>query len=283
MVAVVTVAVVMLQCSMADAFVQHSQPSFVSSSIQQRSAAFPALKASPNDNDENSDSTKAADMNGVEEYKNVATKVLSNFMQEEDSEEAIEDPLDQIDWNNTPKIPPTTTLATLAQALDYELTQREWFVTGDVNPAYFADTFEFQDPDVQLKGIEAYARGVRKLFNQKTARAEIIETVVNADGGITCTWRLSGDINIGFNGLPIKPYICYTDFTVDTETSLITQQEDRFDIPQWDILLSSLFPFLIGTVTSEPAPPVAKRGGLVMPRLGGGKNSMRVLQTLFGK
>lgn len=36
-------------------------------------------------------------------------------------------------------------------------------------------------------------------------------------------------------------------------------QEDRFDIPGWDILLSALFPFLIGKITKEPAPEVAPR------------------------
>lgn len=36
-------------------------------------------------------------------------------------------------------------------------------------------------------------------------------------------------------------------------------QEDRFDIPGWDILLSALFPFLIGKVTKDPAPEVKPR------------------------
>jgi len=43
------------------------------------------------------------------------------------------------------------------------------------------------------------------------------------------------------------------------DNGLICFQEDRFDIPGWDILLSALFPFLIGKVTAEPAPPVKPR------------------------
>ena len=36
--------------------------------------------------------------------------------------------------------------------------------------------------------------------------------------------------------LEMKPYTCSTDCTVDMEGSgLITFQEDRFDISQWDI------------------------------------------------
>jgi len=178
-------------------------------------------------------------VSGVEEYRNAVTKVLSNFMQNE-AMPAV-DPLADIDFN-APKISPATSLGTLASALDYELIEKEWFVTGRVNPSYFSDDFEFQDPDVQLKGIEDYARGVLRLFDQKTSRAEIISTVVNTTTStrdkpiISCTWRLSGNVNIAF-GLPIKPYIVYTDFVVDPETSLIVFQEDRFDLPPWDILL----------------------------------------------
>jgi hypothetical protein len=178
---------------------------------------------------------------GVEEYRNVVTKVLSNFMQKE-SMETNADPLADINFN-APKIPATTSLKTLAAALDCELIEKQWFVTGNVNPSYFSEDFEFQDPDVQLKGIEEYARAVNKLFDQSTSEAQIISTVVNESSAstpekpmLTVTWRLSGGVNIGF-GLTIKPYIVYTDFVVDPKTSLIVFQEDRFDSPPWDILL----------------------------------------------
>mmetsp|Transcript_12215 Transcript_12215/g.29111 ORF Transcript_12215/g.29111 Transcript_12215/m.29111 type:complete len:286 (+) Transcript_12215:3-860(+) len=199
----------------------------------------------------------------VEEYKNAATQILSNFMEKpSDDSEAAPNPIDSIDFD-APKFPKVD-LDTLAQALDYELYNKEWFVTGNVNPIYFSEDFEFQDPDVKLSGIEDYARGVYKLFDQETARAEIISTVRNdaVPNTITCTWRLSGKVSIG-PGLTIKPYICYTDFTVDEETGLILEQEDRFDIPGYDILLSAtlgqLFPPLIGTLLAAPAPPVEPR------------------------
>ena len=193
---------------------------------------------------------------GNQQYRNVATEVLSNFMQKKDTTTA--DPLADIDFG-APK-QPIEDLETLAAVLDYELYEKEWFVTGDVNPVYFADNFRFQDPDVTLDGIEAYAKGVSTIFDQTTSRAEIIETVVNPELGdniITCKWRLSGKANIGPAGLTIKPYIVYSDFTV--ENGLIVRQEDRFSLPQWDILLSSLFPFLIGKLCQPPAPPVAPR------------------------
>ncbi len=181
------------------------------------------------------------DESTVEEYRNVATQVLSNFMQKDkmDADDAME--AKTIDFE-APKISPSTSLQTLTEALDYELTEKEWFVTGNVNPSYFSPNFRFQDPDVKVDSIEDYSKGVRKIFDQETARAEILSTVVNNEAStperpvITITWRLSGGVNIGF-GLTIKPYIVYTDFVIDPETSLVIFQEDRFDIPSWDILL----------------------------------------------
>lgn len=210
------------------------------------------------------------------EYRNVVTNVLSNFMMKQEKKKSDDKDeellLPDIDFNVSKirKVP----LPILAQALDAELCEKEWFVTGRVNPSYFADSFEFRDPDVNLQGIEKYAIGVRRLFDQNTARAEIISTVVNTTipNTITCTWRLSGKVNIG-PGLVIKPYIVYTDFTVDETTGLIVFQQDRFDLPQWDILLSALFPFLIGKITAPPAPPVEPRSVSMPKSLGGTSTS----------
>jgi len=206
---------------------------------------------------EEGSSSSSGSGSNVEEYKNAPTKILSNFFTKEDAK--TEDPLMDIDFN-APKITKVSNLDTLAQMLDAELYNKEWFVTGNVNPIYFLDDFEFQDPDVKLTGIEDYARGVNKLFNQQTTRAEIISTIASTTvpNTITITWRLSGSVNIG-PGLTIKPYICYTDFTIDEESGLIAFQEDRFDIPGWDILLSALFPFVIGKITAPAAPPVPPR------------------------
>lgn len=189
-------------------------------------------------------------------------------MQKNEGGEANEDPLAkfEIDFDAAKfsKVP----LDTLAKILDYELYNKEWFVTGNVNPIYFSDDFEFQDPDVKLTGIENYARGVNKLFDQETSRAQIMSVVVNEekDNTITVTWRLSGGVKIG-GGLAIKPYICYTDLKVDEDSGLVVFQEDEFDIPQWDILLSALFPFLIGKVTKPPAPEFDRDDIPVMPRV----------------
>eukprot|EP00984_Skeletonema_dohrnii_P018089 scaffold8352_cov135-Skeletonema_dohrnii-CCMP3373.AAC.8 len=198
------------------------------------------------------------EMSNVDEYRNGVTEFLSNFMQRTPQEAGENvDPLGFIDFS-APKVGKMS-LEKLAATLDAELYEKEWFVTGNVNPIYFGDDFQFQDPDVKLTGIEDYARGVKKLFSEDS-RAQIISCEVNTaiPNTITVTWRLSGGVNIG-PGLQIKPYICYTDLTVDENSGLVVFQEDKFDIPGWDILLSALFPFLIGKVTAPPAPEVEPR------------------------
>jgi len=249
--------------------------------------------------DDNADTSNVATKKMKEqEYRNAPTAILSNFMSQqqsgdgEDNETTETNPIDAIDFTVPKYNNDGIDLETLARILDYELYNKQWFVTGNVNPIYFAEEFEFQDPDVKLKGIEEYARGVYKLFDQKTSKAEIMSTEVNpsiSPNTITVTWRLSGKVNIG-PGLTIKPYICYSDFTVDEQTGLITFQEDRFDIPQWDILLSALFPFLIGKVTSAPAPEVDARD-VSMPNVralqqkskaGKGESPLDKILQLFG-
>jgi hypothetical protein len=232
-----------------------------------------------NENDDEDDN----DVNmKVQEYRNPVTKILSNFMSGGNGDnEEVEVPLTEIDFA-APKLKRKLSLEKLAAVLDAELYDKEWFVTGKVNPIYFDDSFRFQDPDVKLDGIEAYARGVNKLFDQVTSRAEIISTVVNTTvpNTLTCTWRLSGKVDVG-PGLNIKPYLVFTDFTVDPDSGLIFFQEDRFDIPQWDILLSALFPFLIGKVTSLPAPPVEPRVVSMPKSVKAGNDPFAMLQEFF--
>jgi hypothetical protein len=70
-------------------------------------------------------------------------------------------------------------LSTFALILDYELSNSEWFVNGLVNPAYFCNDFQFNDPDVKLSGIDEYARGVQTIFDQAMSHAHILSCVVN--------------------------------------------------------------------------------------------------------
>ena len=187
-----------------------------------------------------------------EEYINPLTAVLGAFIKPAAQRSA----LDAIDWG-APKRKKSRSLKDLGASLEQALSDREWFVTGNVDPTFFSDAFAFQDPDVKVTGIESYARGVNKIFSQQS-RAEVIAVRVNGSvpNTITVTWRLEGTVNVGF-GLRIKPFVVYTDLLVDDKSGLIVFQRDGFSNPGPDILLSALFPFLIGTVLLPPAPSAA--------------------------
>jgi len=169
----------------------------------------------------------------AEEYSNPLTAALGRFLPPPQSS------LDTSDWSIRPKRRKTS-LASLAKDLKVALTEREWFVSGDVDPKYFSRDFQFSDPDVSLIGIEKYAAGVNKLFDQNVTRGQIISVEVRSDvpNTITVTWRLEGRVNIGL-GLKIKAFVCYSDLTVDSQ-GLISYQQDRFSIPGYDILLSAI-------------------------------------------
>ena len=199
-----------------------------------------------------------------EVYSNPVAQALSAFIrvpvpesgsivEENDSSTRVD--LDSIDWNRRKR--KKTSMKRLSGDLTKALKQREWFVTGDVEPSFFSEDFYFQDPDVATTGIENYARGVARIFSPGT-RAEVLKTDFDEGSRIlTITWRLEGRVSIGPRGLPIKAFLVYSDLTVD-ENGLICFQKDRFSLPGWDIFLSALFPFTIGRVTAAPLPSASE-------------------------
>ena len=188
-----------------------------------------------------------------EEYVNPMTAFLGRFLPTGTSSQGV---VDTIDWTSKKKRPKSS-LAKLASDLKASLSLREWFVTGNVDTKFFDPDFSFQDPDVKVRGIEQYARGVAKLFDQRCTRGQIIDCVVNSEVAdtITVTWRLEGRVNLG-GGVPIKAFYVYSDLRVNPANGLIVFQLDRFSIPGWDILTSSLLPWLRLPGLSPPAPPV---------------------------
>ncbi|CAM9421972.1 unnamed protein product [Ectocarpus sp. 8 AP-2014] len=143
----------------------------------------------------------------------------------------------------------------MASALDEALRSNGWFVTGRVDASLFSEGFFFSDPQVSLTGVDKYAEGVAKLFNQEESRCDVISTEVDGED-IVVNWRLSGRINLPFNP-PIKPYIVTTTFERDSD-GLLSTQRDEFSIAGWDILLHAVFPgHPFGADPAPPVPPVA--------------------------
>ena len=186
-------------------------------------------------------------------YINPLTGFLDRLISSPSSSQKPRVPVvDTIDWGRQLKREKTS-LEKLSSDLSISLSAREWFVTGNVDTSFFSKEFKFQDPDVKVSGIEQYARGVNKIFDQTCTRGQVIECRVTDNSTITVTWRLEGRVNVG-TGLPVKAFYVISDLTIDPISGLIVFQCDRFAIPGWDIVLSSLFPWLPGL--SPPAPPI---------------------------
>lgn len=189
-----------------------------------------------------------------EDYRNPLTALLSNFLPSEKKEATV---VDSIDWDSNKKRRKSS-LSKLAADLEKALVNTEWFVTGNCDPTFFAYDFKFQDPDVKVSGIEQYARGVNKLFDQQTSRGQIISCLPSEESANTIRvyWRLEGRVNVGPRGLPIKAFIVTTDLRVNPSSGLVEFQEDKFAVAGWDILISAVFPSLSLPFLAEPAPPV---------------------------
>ncbi|KAI8474507.1 MAG: hypothetical protein J3K34DRAFT_492699 [Monoraphidium minutum] len=149
----------------------------------------------------------------------------------------------------------------LAERFTREFLRREWFVTGDVPPELFSDAFVFKDDSVATSGIRSYALGVRKLFDQETARAELITVTAAAAGGgeggagggasLTATWRLEGRVNLPLRPT-IAPFVVTTTLGLDGR-GLVASQLDEFSAPGWRLLAGAL----LGAWAGPPAAPAA--------------------------
>lgn len=183
------------------------------------------------------------------EAKNPLISLLGSFLP------AVDDQLADIEWA-APKERGLTT-DEMAARLDAGLRERSWFVTGRGLPELFDERFAFEDPDVSLEGFEPYCRQVRRLFDQETARMDVVCCAATSPAIVTVVWRLCGKVSLGPFGVAIKPYVVTTTLKTDEAAGgLVVSQEDSFSIPGYDILLSALLPPLRPLLAPE-APPVA--------------------------
>jgi hypothetical protein len=187
-------------------------------------AAAPAI--ADNDNDIEAKSA----------FINVAKNYVSDGGGDGDSS-----PLDAIDWN-TPK--KKLGIEQMADAINDGLVENSWFVTGRGRPDLFSDDFTFSDPQVSVVGYEAYCRSVRKLFDQETARCELVCCSATGPDTITILWRNSGKVNLGSVQIDLKPYLVTTTLKTDRDNgNLVVSQVDEFDSDPVGLLMYQV-PFL---------------------------------------
>eukprot|EP01040_Poterioochromonas_malhamensis_P002432 gene2432-2583_t len=164
----------------------------------------------------------------------------------------INSEFEQLDWT-LPKRPKSS-MGQLIIDLEKTLKDKQWFVTGLVDPTFFLNEFQFKDPNVEVVGIQNYAQGVRKIFDSRRSKMSVIDVSPLSSSAnnsmIRVTWKIDAVVNIMF-GFKIKPYIIYSDLEVDNTSGLICSQKDSFTIPEWKILFDSILSFLDDRTSKE--------------------------------
>ena len=183
------------------------------------------------------------------EAKSAFIAASNKFVRDSDTN----NPLDAIDWDKQKKR--GLNMEQMADAINDGLVEREWFVTGKGLPEYYSGNFAFTDPQVSLVGFEEYCRGVRRLFDQDSARCELVCCSATAPNTITVLWRNSGKVNIGSVQIDLKPYLVTTTLKTDPDDgNLIVSQVDEFESDSLGLVLYQV-PLLRG-LAGRPAPSV---------------------------
>lgn len=192
----------------------------------------------------------------VETKSNYVTFVNDKLLNSND-DPSLDNALKNINWN----IPKKTDLnmEQMSDAINDGLIENEWFVTGKGRPEYFSNNFTFSDPQVSVVGYKSYCQGVRKLFDQETARCEVICCSVTGPNEITILWRNSGKIQLGKSlKLELLPYVVTTKLITDSinnnNGNLIISQSDEFDTDSLGLFLyqfSFLRPFIFDKVAPD--------------------------------
>ena len=171
------------------------------------------------------------------EAKSAFVSVAKNYVSDDDDPS----PLDAIDWNMPKK---HLTIDQMADAINDGLVENSWFVTGRGRPDLFSDAFAFRDPQVSLVGYERYCRSVRKLFDQETARCDLVCCSATGPDTIAVLWRNSGRVNLGGAMINLKPYLVTTTLKTDPNNgNLVVSQVDEFDSDPLGLVLYQ-FPIL---------------------------------------
>lgn len=216
----------------------------------------PANAATNIDRDVAAVETKSAAIAFSKAFLPTTDNNIDNNKNQETGAENSNNPLDAIRWDDVPKERNLNT-ERMSDAINDGLRENEWFVTGIGKPEYFSSNFRFSDPDVSLDGYELYCRQVRRLFDQTTARCEVICCSVTAPNTITVLWRNSGKVNIG-PGFDLKPYVVTTTLQTDPNDGLIVSQVDEFESDVLGLLFYQI-PFLRPLTSAAPGVDVLRQ------------------------
>ncbi|KAK9810415.1 hypothetical protein WJX72_010329 [[Myrmecia] bisecta] len=142
----------------------------------------------------------------------------------------------------------------LKRVVAEDFSKRQYYITGKLTPAIYANDCTFKDPTTNVKGVKPYTTAVATLFDPATSRADLISLEVKDPHTLLLNWRLEATLKVP--GSPkIKPYTGHTRYITNSEGLIQSHLED-WDISALDAFVSVLFPGF----GAPPAPPVSHTG-----------------------
>jgi len=164
--------------------------------------------------------------------------------------------------------------------IEADFTERQYYVTGRLSKAIYADDcfFDAPDPDMPVRGRRKYVDAVSHLFVHKSSRVDLLsiealqpgaappasgDADAAGEGGlIVARWRLSGVLALPWRP-EILPYTGVTLYQLDAR-GRVRRHTEHWSVTAPQAFLSTLLPAL--PLWGAPAPEAAELR--TMPGLG---------------
>ncbi|KAL3145504.1 hypothetical protein ABBQ32_003328 [Trebouxia sp. C0010 RCD-2024] len=143
------------------------------------------------------------------------------------------------------------TVDQVKDVLRRDLSEGQYFVTGNLTPEVFADDCRFVDPTNDVTGLSRYRKALTILFDPERSEVKLKQIQVSGPASIEADWTLGGYLK-----LPWQPYVDTIDgHTVYTlnDAGLIQKQEQQWSISAWTALKQSFTPSFNRTLTKATA------------------------------
>lgn len=132
-----------------------------------------------------------------------------------------------------------------------DITLRNYYISGRLTQAVYADNcfFDGPDPDMPVRSLQRYSDALHGLFDPSLSRYELLELKPRGPHTFTASWRLEGALKLPWRP-KIKPYVGTTLYELD-EDGLICSHTETWSVSALDAFASVLF----ADFGAEPAPP----------------------------
>ena len=142
-------------------------------------------------------------------------------------------------------------LAERVEVIREDFVRRQYYVTGRLSAAIYADdcVFDGPDPDVPVTGLAKYVSAAAGLFDRRLSRVDLI-AIEERGEQVVARWRLEGALNLPWKPR-IKPYTGETRYSFDGD-GLVVRHVETWSVSALDAFVSVLWPGF----GAPPAPAV---------------------------